>query len=63
LRISDSSTIRVFNFTGKKEEWSTWSEKFLAKVRRSGIRDILLSKLTIPKTNDEIDEESTKERQ
>jgi hypothetical protein len=32
----------------------TWSEKFLDKARRSGIKDILLGKLTIPKTNDEI---------
>ena len=58
LRISDISAIRVLNFTGKKEEWSSWSEKFLAKARRSGIKDILLGKLTIPKTNDEINEET-----
>jgi gag-polypeptide of LTR copia-type len=32
--------------------------KFLAKARRSGIKDILLGKLTIPKTNDEINEET-----
>jgi gag-polypeptide of LTR copia-type/Zinc knuckle len=56
--MSDISAIRVLNFTGKKEEWSSWSEKFLAKARRSGIKDILLGKLTIPKTNDEINEET-----
>jgi hypothetical protein len=55
--MSDNSAIRVLNFTGKKEEWSLWSEKFLAKARRSGIKDILLGKLTIPKTNDEINED------
>ena len=56
--MSDISAIRVLNFTGKKEEWSTWSEKFLAKARRSGIKDILLGKLTIPKTSDEINEKT-----
>jgi hypothetical protein len=56
--MSDISAFRVLNFTGKKEEWSTWSEKFLAKARRSGIKDILLGKLTIPKTNHEINEET-----
>jgi hypothetical protein len=60
--MSDISAIRVLNFTGKKEEWSSWSEKFLAKARRSGIKDILLSKLTIPKTNDEM-KKRMKERQ
>ena len=56
--MSDISAIRVLNFTGKKEEWSTWSEKFLAKARRSGIKDVLLGKVTIPKTNEEINEKT-----
>ena len=56
--MSDISAIRVLNLTGKKKEWSSWSEKFLSKARRSGIKDILLGKLTIPKTNDEINEET-----
>jgi hypothetical protein len=45
-------------FTGKKEEWLTWSEKFLAKAKRSGIKDILLGKVTIPKTDEEINEKT-----
>ena len=56
--MSDISAIRVLNFTGKKEEWSTWSEKFLAKARRSGIKDVLLGKVSIPKTNEEINEKT-----
>ena len=58
LRMTEFSAIPVLNITGKKEEWSSWSEKFLAKARRSGIKDILLGKLPIPKTNDEINEET-----
>jgi hypothetical protein len=54
--MSDISAFRVLNFTGKKEEWSTWGEKFLAKTRISVIKDILLDKVTIPKTNEEINE-------
>ena len=36
----------------------TWSEKFLAKARRSGIKDVLLGKVTIPKTNEEINKKT-----
>jgi hypothetical protein len=56
--MSDISNIRVLFSTGKKEEWSTWSEKFLAKARRQGIKEILLSKDTIPWTKKEIDEKN-----
>ena len=54
LSMSDFCAIRVLNFTGKKEEWLTRSEKFLARARISSVMDILLGKLTIPKTNEEI---------
>ena len=56
--MSDISAIIVMNFTGKKEEWSTWSEKFLSKSRLSGIKDVLLGKIIILRTNDEINEKA-----
>jgi hypothetical protein len=59
--MSDVRAIRVMDFTGKREEWSIWNEKFLAKARRPGIKDILLSKLIVPKTNEEINERQMKE--
>jgi hypothetical protein len=59
--MSDVIVTRVLNFTRKKEEWSTWSEKFLDKAKISGIKDILLSNVTIPKTNEEINEKTDKE--
>jgi hypothetical protein len=52
------SALRVLNFTGKKEEWSTWSEKFLTKGRGLGIKDILLDKVIIPNTNEEVNEKT-----
>jgi hypothetical protein len=48
--------IRVLNFSGKKDDWPTWSEKFLAKAKRSGMKDFLLGKVEIPRTLDPIDE-------
>jgi hypothetical protein len=51
--MSDISAIRILSFTAKKEEWSIWSEKFLSKARISGIKDILLGRVAIPKTNEE----------
>jgi hypothetical protein len=46
----------------EKKNYPSWSEKFLAKARRSGIKDILLGKLRITKTNDEIHEETDNEK-
>jgi tellurite resistance-related uncharacterized protein len=56
--MTDLSTIRVIPFYGKNEEWSTWSEKFLAKVRRYGFKDVLLGKVKVPKTDEDYDMES-----
>ena len=56
--MSEINTIRVLNFTGKKDDWSTWSGKFLAKAKRSGTKDALLGRIDIPKTLDSIDEKA-----
>jgi hypothetical protein len=56
--MTDFSAIRVINFFGRKEEWPTWSEKFLAKVKRSGIKDVLFGKVSIPKILDVIEEKN-----
>jgi hypothetical protein len=47
--MTDFSAIRVLNFSGRKEEWPSWNKKFLAKAKRSGIKDVLLGKVEIPK--------------
>jgi hypothetical protein len=46
--ISDLSAIQSLSFSGTKAEWLTWSEKFLAKAKRSGIKDILMGKILSP---------------
>jgi hypothetical protein len=43
--MTDLSTIRVIPFYGKSEEWPTLSERFLAKARRYGFKDVLLGRL------------------
>jgi hypothetical protein len=35
----------------KKKDWIPWEEKYLAKSRRYGYKDLLLGKLTIPKSS------------
>jgi hypothetical protein len=42
--VSDLNAIRLLNFSGRKEEWMNWSEKFVAKAKRSGIKGVLLGK-------------------
>ena len=58
--MTDISAIQVLNFSGSKDEWPTWSDKFLSKIKRSGTKDVLLVKTQIPKTldvmNDKTDE-------
>jgi hypothetical protein len=56
--MTDFSAIRVLNFSGRKEEWPSWNEKFLAKAKRSGIKDVLLGKVEIPSSLDVIDEKT-----
>jgi hypothetical protein len=56
--MTDTNTIRVIPFCDKVEEWPIWSERFLAKAKRCGFKDLLLGKLLIPKVDEEIDETS-----
>jgi hypothetical protein len=60
--MTDLSTIRVIPFYGKNDEWPTWSEKFLAKARCYGFKDVLLGKIRIPMTDEdyEVDTEEGK---
>jgi hypothetical protein len=46
----------VPNFSARKEEWPSWSEKFLAKAKRSEIKDVLLGKVEISTSLDVIDD-------
>jgi hypothetical protein len=42
-------------FSGKKKDWIHWEEKYLAKSRRYGYKDLLLGRLTIPKSSKLLD--------
>jgi hypothetical protein len=50
--------VRVLSFSRSKDEWPTWSEKNLAKARCSGIKDVLLGKVFIPKSSEVFDEKT-----
>jgi hypothetical protein len=56
--MTDLSTIRVIPLKGKSEELPTWSEKYLAKARRYGFKDVLLGKVKVPRTDEDYDMES-----
>ena len=58
--MTDVSTIIVIIFSGKVDEWPVWSEKFLAKAKRYGFKDLLQGKLSIPKFDESFDEDSDK---
>jgi hypothetical protein len=46
------------SFSGNKEGWPTWSEIFLAKAKRSGIKDVLLGKVLILNSSEVFDEKT-----
>jgi hypothetical protein len=56
--MTDMNAIRAIPFCGKVEEWPIWRERFLAKAKHFGFKDLLLGKLSIPKVDEEIDETS-----
>jgi hypothetical protein len=45
-------------FSESKDEWPTWSEKFLVEAKRSAIKDVLLGKVLIPKSSEVFDEKT-----
>jgi hypothetical protein len=52
--MKDMNAIRVIPFCGKVEKWPIWSERFLAKAKHCGFKDLLLGKLSISKVDEEI---------
>ena len=43
-----TTSIKVIPFSGKAVDWPVWSEKFLARARRKGYKNILLGKEVVP---------------
>jgi hypothetical protein len=52
------NAFRVIPFFGKVEELTIWSERFLAKGKHFGFKDLSLGKFSIPRVDEEIDEKS-----
>jgi hypothetical protein len=50
----DLISIQVLPFSGKKDEWPISSEKFFAKAKRSGYKDVSLAKVNITETDEYI---------
>jgi hypothetical protein len=60
--MNDFSTIRVILFCGYVDELLIRSERFLAKSRHSGFKDLLLGKLSISTVDEVIDEGNESEK-
>ena len=59
---NDEKTIRVITFSGKKTEWPIWEEKFLARAARKKYKDVLLRKVEIPKSTDDLTTSNTENK-
>ena len=45
---SNEKTIRILTFSGKKEDWMMWSDKFMAKAMMKGYNEILDGTMLVP---------------
>ena len=52
----EEKLVRVIKLSGNKQDWQSWSTKFLAKARRKGYKKVLLGKESIPKDSDVLDQ-------
>ena len=60
--MSSETAIKVIVFSGKVKDWSMWEEKFLARSKKKGYKEILTGKLTVPIESDQETEEEGKAR-
>ena len=51
-----ASSIKVIPFTGKKIDWSVWSEKFLARANRRGYKELLIGNMQNPGDDEKPDD-------
>lgn len=53
LASSGETSIRVVIFSGKKDDWETWKEKFLVRSSLKGYEEILTGEVKAPDTHDD----------
>ena len=51
---TEKSMIKIAPFTGKQSDWSVWREKFMARAKRKGYKDVLLGNITVPAESDKV---------
>jgi len=51
----EEKSIKVICFDGQQVNWSYWEEKFLARARRKGFKDVLLGTVPIPQDSEQLD--------
>ena len=49
----DEKSIKVIMFDGTSMMWRSWSEKFLARAKRRGYKELVVGSKTVPKKSDE----------
>ena len=52
------TTIKTIVFSGKKTDWETWSEKFMARSKRRGYKKLLIEEIEIPKKSEVLSEDN-----
>ena len=61
-RDSADMNVKNFQFSGKKADWVHWEEKFLARAKRKGLKELILGKgeTQVPKASEDVKEDKAK---
>ena len=51
----NDKSIRILSFSGKRDDWTMWSKKFLATAHRSKYKKVLKGATVIPDAADTFD--------
>ena len=57
---SDKGMIKIAPFSGKQNDWAIWKEKFIARARRKGYKEVLIGKKAVPPDSVEIETKDEK---
>ena len=48
IKMNSTKTITIIPFSGRKENWSMWKEKYKERLRLLGYIDVLEGRLKVP---------------
>ena len=58
----NEKSIRIVQYSGKKDDWRMWHRQFLAMAGKKKCKEVLLGTVTVPKASDTLNETTDSEK-